>query len=664
MTTIPNLNPIPAVTGDDYLITHDTATNRSGRVSAHSLKDYVSSGIIADQDIAATDIPYNGSNVGLELDRAIKKVANFSALSTTNANIGEQVRTNCHSIPNFGGALFNVVSSSGLTANTGSIAINGSIAFVLAEPMLFVEFFGADPTGTLSSSAALQAAFNHLGSNYGKVCFKGGTYKFTVKSLAKAGQSVDFGGATLDCTALNDAIVSYNDTYSIPFDFANSYPVTTLENARVKGAGIGWAPGNNNLFIARAKGTPYINVANIACYRAGVLDLIGESFFSSSTNVIVYNPIATCWRLTLGAGTFGPNYTSLLNCEIEEQKQFVSVVYVEAGTVNIEGGLMESVQHAVHLNGASAAARLSNVGIPQRYQEDSASVYVQSGYSLYVDGCDCSFGGRVPGNPAITGSTVRIDSDLKYFTFNNNTIYFSHDNVDTSSAFDIRAFVEAQIDGNTFYKNSSTANASIFKLANSSSAQITGIFTSNKTDSAGSSTLKFVESATLGSINLKVAANKFFKTSNFVRNESNSIESNDFYGPADSIVFSAVNKGYLKNNNFEKSGWSVSNALFKIDNPGLNGTSDNLAPQIQSNSEVVTSLTAGALANVVITVPIPFKDAGYEVTCTAFNTTFGGGSLQVDHVSQQSGSQITVVVKNNSASTASGKVMAIFAYNN
>ena len=49
MTTIPNLNPIPAVTGDDYLITHDITTNRSGRVSAEALKDYTNTGITSRQ---------------------------------------------------------------------------------------------------------------------------------------------------------------------------------------------------------------------------------------------------------------------------------------------------------------------------------------------------------------------------------------------------------------------------------------------------------------------------------------------------------------------------------------------------------------------------------------------------------------------------------------
>jgi hypothetical protein len=67
MTTIPNLNPIPAVTGDDYLITHDTATNRSGRVSALDLKTYVKDAIVAATDIPSTAVSHGGGTVSSTL---------------------------------------------------------------------------------------------------------------------------------------------------------------------------------------------------------------------------------------------------------------------------------------------------------------------------------------------------------------------------------------------------------------------------------------------------------------------------------------------------------------------------------------------------------------------------------------------------------------------
>lgn len=130
MTTIPNLNPIPAVTGDDYLITHDITTNRSGRVSAASVKTYVKDAIIAAGDITATDIPYDGSNVAAHLNRAVKTVVNYAALSTTVATIGQQVELSCHTtIGDGGGGLFDVISSTGLIGDTGTLVINGAAAF-------------------------------------------------------------------------------------------------------------------------------------------------------------------------------------------------------------------------------------------------------------------------------------------------------------------------------------------------------------------------------------------------------------------------------------------------------------------------------------------------------------------------------------------------------
>lgn len=68
MTTIPNLNPIPSVTGDDYLITHDSGTNRSGRVSAETLKDFISNRMLLDGDITAANVSYETSSVEEYLD--------------------------------------------------------------------------------------------------------------------------------------------------------------------------------------------------------------------------------------------------------------------------------------------------------------------------------------------------------------------------------------------------------------------------------------------------------------------------------------------------------------------------------------------------------------------------------------------------------------------
>lgn len=164
MTTIPNLNPIPAVTGDDYLITHDITTNRSGRVSAEALKDYVSQSMVDGGDISSTAVPHEGSTVYTELNKAVKRVATFADLSSTVSVIGRPVYLVGHTVAGKGGGYFNTVSSSGRTPNNGTVAVNAtlSIAFVRAHTGgngVSVFDFGALGDGS-DDSAAFNAANN------------------------------------------------------------------------------------------------------------------------------------------------------------------------------------------------------------------------------------------------------------------------------------------------------------------------------------------------------------------------------------------------------------------------------------------------------------------------------------------------------------------------
>jgi carbonic anhydrase/acetyltransferase-like protein (isoleucine patch superfamily) len=138
MTTIPNLNPIPAVTGDDYLITHDIATNRSGRVSAASLKSYTNSGI------DAGDITYSFTNVENQLDKSTRIIPNFAALSSTGGFIGDKVYLLGHTVAGIGGGYFIAQSSTGLTANTGTVSVFGALAWVRQfDAEIDIEYFGA-----------------------------------------------------------------------------------------------------------------------------------------------------------------------------------------------------------------------------------------------------------------------------------------------------------------------------------------------------------------------------------------------------------------------------------------------------------------------------------------------------------------------------------------
>lgn len=95
---------------------------------------------------------------------AIKTVATFAALSSTTATIGQQVITRGHTVAGIGDALFNCVSSTGLVANNGTIAINGAIAWVLISPERpNILNFGGLGNGSANDLAACQSMASVLG---------------------------------------------------------------------------------------------------------------------------------------------------------------------------------------------------------------------------------------------------------------------------------------------------------------------------------------------------------------------------------------------------------------------------------------------------------------------------------------------------------------------
>lgn len=173
MTTIPNLNPIPAVTGDDYLITHDIATNRSGRVSAASLKSYTNSGI------DAGDITYSFTNVENQLDKSTRIIPNFSALFSTGGFIGDKVYLLGHTVAGLGGGYFIAKSSTGLTADTGTVAIYGALAWVRDRKEVSVYDFGALGDGIADDTVAIQNAINHITNTTFATTWSGSTRVYT-----------------------------------------------------------------------------------------------------------------------------------------------------------------------------------------------------------------------------------------------------------------------------------------------------------------------------------------------------------------------------------------------------------------------------------------------------------------------------------------------------
>lgn len=221
MTTIPNLNPIPAVTGDDYLITHDITTNRSGRVSAEALKDYISNQIIIDGDITASTIPYGLSTVAVGLDQRIKTVATYADISAAISSmaIGQQISLLGHTVPKIGGGIFDIVSSLGLTANSGTVVINGAIAAVRkVETFITPQMFGAIGDGVVDDTIAINstiAAFPLQGSPNWKpwtLLFPAGTYKVTAPINVKNQQgSTIFGYGAKIVGNFNGTILQIGD---------------------------------------------------------------------------------------------------------------------------------------------------------------------------------------------------------------------------------------------------------------------------------------------------------------------------------------------------------------------------------------------------------------------------------------------------------------------
>ena len=98
-----------------------------------------------------------------DLATSVKMVGTFAALVNTTANVGDVVITKCHTTPGYGGQTYDVISSGGVTADTGFYAINGAIAFksravnLQATPYMF----GYSPTSTAAEQTTiLQAMLN------------------------------------------------------------------------------------------------------------------------------------------------------------------------------------------------------------------------------------------------------------------------------------------------------------------------------------------------------------------------------------------------------------------------------------------------------------------------------------------------------------------------
>lgn len=197
MTTIPNLNPIPDVTGDDNLITHDTTTNRSGRVTAGALKAYINSGLGSD------DISYALSTVKDQLDKSTRVVANFAALSSTGGLFGDKVYLAGHTVAGKGGGYFIAKSSTGLINDGGMTVINGSLAWVRdSTEVANAHMFGALGDGTTDDTIAIQAWLDYIYTTSATGVVPAGTYPTSGATLTwNAGRRVKIVGAGRGATS-------------------------------------------------------------------------------------------------------------------------------------------------------------------------------------------------------------------------------------------------------------------------------------------------------------------------------------------------------------------------------------------------------------------------------------------------------------------------------
>ena len=197
MTTIPNLNPIPAVTGDDYLITHDVATNRSGRVSAAALKTFINTGLGSD------DISYLFGSVEDQLDKSTRVITNYAALATTGGFFGDKVYLLGHTVAGKGGGYFIAKSSTGLTNDGGMTVINGALAWVRdSTEVANVHMFGALGDGTTNDTTAIQAWLNYIYNTAATGVAPAGTYLTSGATLPwNAGRRVKVVGAGRGATS-------------------------------------------------------------------------------------------------------------------------------------------------------------------------------------------------------------------------------------------------------------------------------------------------------------------------------------------------------------------------------------------------------------------------------------------------------------------------------
>lgn len=224
----------------------------------------------------------------IEIAKSVKTVENFAALSSTSATIGQQV-----SVLGSQGGLFDVVSSSGLSADGGIIAINGAIAFVRNfDGPADIDFFGANADNQ-DITAILQAADNACYGKYKIVFNTKRSYLLSAQISFKC--EIDF----MECTIKQKAASNLENMFFTNTAGAeihngiidiNVGQQTYAAPKTDVGRGI-FAYNTNSIKIYGTKfKNPYGSmILAAACSKVGVFGCDINDQNSTGTNAIVFN---------------------------------------------------------------------------------------------------------------------------------------------------------------------------------------------------------------------------------------------------------------------------------------------------------------------------------------------------------------------------------------